>query len=163
MDDHFLDGADGSGRSLAGGHARGYTLVRRPARRRRARDDVERTWTSRVFTTDAVPLGVAARNDGAAWRRLLAHACALLPLYALRGADGLRADHFYLTRSRTDWLSRLVRVGSDLSLSLSLQLSSGQLPRNPLRRDTIFEGVVTGNTLPPSPALASQKSGEFSG
>lgn len=26
-------------------------------------------------------------------------------LYALRGADGLRADHFYLTRSRTDWLS----------------------------------------------------------
>lgn len=83
MDDHFLDGADGSGRSLAGGHARGYTLVRRPARRRRARDDVERTWTSRVFTTDAVPLGVAARNDGAAWRRLLAHACAL-PLRVTR-------------------------------------------------------------------------------
>lgn len=26
-------------------------------------------------------------------------------LYVLRGADGLRADHFYLTRSRTDWLS----------------------------------------------------------
>lgn len=25
--------------------------------------------------------------------------------YVLRGADGLRADHFYLTRSRTDWLS----------------------------------------------------------
>lgn len=80
-DDHFLDEADGSGRSLAGGHARGYTLVRRPARRR-ARDDVERTWTSRVFTTDAVPLGVAARNDGAAWR-LLVHACAL-PLRVTR-------------------------------------------------------------------------------
>lgn len=79
-------------------------------------------------------------------------------LYALRGADGLRADHFYLTRSRPTG-SRLVRVGNDLSLSLSLSLSSGQLPRNPLRRDTIFEGVVTG--IPP--ALASHKSGEFSG
>lgn len=88
MDDHFLDGADGSGRSLTGGHARGYTLVRRPARRRRARDDVERTWTSRVFTTDAVPLGVAARNDCAAWRRLLAHACALLPFTRYEARTG---------------------------------------------------------------------------
>lgn len=41
-------------------------------------------------------------------------------LYALRGADGLRADHFYLTRSRTDWLS--AGTGREWCLSFSFSL-----------------------------------------
>ena len=59
---------------------------------------------------------------------------------ASRGADGLRADRFYLTRSSTDWL-RCNGAGM-------LSLSSGQLPRSPRPHgDTIFEGVVTGDPI----------------
>lgn len=55
-------------------------------------------------------------------------------LYALRGADGLRADHFYLTRSRTDWLS--AGTGREWSLSFSFSLvGSAATQPSPTRYD----------------------------
>lgn len=94
---------------------------------------------------------------GAAWRRGAKWICGLASpdrrmrsvFTANQGADGLRADHFYLTRSSTDWLGC---NGAGM-----LSLSSGQLPRSPYRRDTIFEGIVTGD-----PTFA-RESGKFSG
>lgn len=59
---------------------------------------------------------------GAAWRRGAKWICGLASpdrrmrsvFTANQGADGLRADHFYLTRSSTDWLARVQRCRNAL-------------------------------------------------
>lgn len=123
-------------------HARRYTILWHASHTdcpgRHARADVERTWTSCVYT-DAEPLGVAARNESAAWR-LPTDACAPFSLRTKARTGYAQTTSTWRARAPTgsgatvQECSRCRRVSCHAALTdaiRSLRASWQEIPRSP--------------------------------